>query len=45
MESGVGGPDDVRGVARLGLRHFLVGEYLLSSADPSASLAELVACA
>ncbi|MGD1147531.1 MAG: indole-3-glycerol phosphate synthase TrpC [Thermoanaerobaculaceae bacterium] len=45
MESGVGGPDDVRGVARLGLRHFLVGEHLVRSADPSASLAELVACA
>ncbi|MBZ5589075.1 MAG: indole-3-glycerol phosphate synthase TrpC [Acidobacteriia bacterium] len=45
MESGVAGPDDVRGVVRLGLRHFLVGEHLLRSADPSASLAELVACA
>lgn len=45
MESGIGGPDDVRGVSRLGLRHFLVGEHLLRSADPSSAVAELVACA
>ena len=45
MESGISGPGDVRDVGRLGLRHFLVGELLLRSADPSASLAELVGCA
>jgi len=45
MESGVGGPGDVRNVARLGLRHFLVGEHLLRSARPDAAVAELVACA
>ncbi|HVN76031.1 MAG TPA: indole-3-glycerol-phosphate synthase [Thermoanaerobaculaceae bacterium] len=45
LESGVGGPDDVRRVARLGLRRLLVGEYLLRSPDAGAALAELVACA
>ncbi len=44
MESGVGGPDDVRGLSKLGLRHFLVGEHLLRSAEPRAAVAELVAC-
>jgi len=44
MESGVGGPEDVRGVVRLGVRHFLVGEHLLRSAEPGAAVAELVAC-
>ena len=45
MESGIGGPDDIRGVSGLGLRHFLVGEHLLRSPDPGVAVAELVACA
>ncbi len=45
MESGVRDAGDVREVARLGVRRFLIGEHLLRSADPGAALAELVACA
>ncbi len=44
VESGIGGPDDVRALAVHGLRQFLVGEHLLRSAQPRAALAELVAC-
>jgi indole-3-glycerol phosphate synthase len=45
MESGITGPAALRGHLARGLRCFLVGEYLLRSADPAAALAELVAVA
>ena len=45
MESGIAGPDNVRGLAADGFRRFLIGEHLLRSANPRAALAELVACA
>ncbi len=45
LESGIGSVDDVRRHASLGLRRFLIGEYLLRAREPRAALAELVSCA
>jgi indole-3-glycerol phosphate synthase len=42
-ESGIGTPDDVATVARLGYRLALVGSSLMRAADPAATLAALVA--
>jgi indole-3-glycerol phosphate synthase len=42
-ESGVHGPDDVRAYAAQGADAVLVGEHLVTSADPSAATAALVA--
>jgi indole-3-glycerol phosphate synthase len=43
LESGISGPADVSALVQRGFRHFLVGEYLVRSADPGAALAELLA--
>lgn len=43
LESGISGPADVSALVQRGFRHFLVGEYLLRSADPRAALTELLA--
>ena len=40
-ESGIGGPDDARPLAKAGYHAVLVGESLVRSADPSAAVAAL----
>ncbi len=45
LESGVVSRADVRRLTGLGLRRFLIGEYLLRAHDPCAALKELVSCA
>ncbi len=42
LESGVSGPEDVRGCVARGLRQFLVGEHLLRAPEPRVALRELV---
>lgn len=44
-ESGISGPDDVRRAARDGADAVLVGESLVTAADPAAAVAALVAAA
>jgi len=43
LESGISGPADVSALVQRGFRQFLVGEYLVRSGDPRATLAELLA--
>lgn len=43
LESGISGPADVATLVERGFRHFLVGEHLVRSGDPRATLAELLA--
>jgi indole-3-glycerol phosphate synthase len=42
-ESGVSGPEDVRGAAAAGADAVLVGEHVVTSADPEATVRDLVA--
>jgi indole-3-glycerol phosphate synthase len=44
VESGIGGPADVRALAARGLTRFLIGEYLVVSGDPEIAMAELTTC-
>jgi len=44
-ESGIGGPADVKEVARLGYRAALVGSALMGSPDPARELAQLLSAA
>lgn len=44
VESGIGGPADVRALRARGLTRFLIGEYLVVSADPETAVAELTTC-
>jgi indole-3-glycerol phosphate synthase len=40
-ESGIHGPDDIRRLAEVGIRSFLVGEHLLRARDPAAAVRRL----
>jgi indole-3-glycerol phosphate synthase len=40
-ESGIHGPEDIRRLAAIGIRSFLVGEHLLQARDPAATLRRL----
>jgi indole-3-glycerol phosphate synthase len=44
VESGIGGPADVRALRARGLTRFLIGEYLVVHADPETAMAELTTC-
>jgi indole-3-glycerol phosphate synthase len=44
VESGIGGPADVRALGARGLSRFLIGEYLVVHADPETAMAELTTC-
>jgi indole-3-glycerol phosphate synthase len=40
-ESGIHGPEDIRRLAAVGIRSFLVGEHLMQAEDPAAALRRL----
>ncbi len=40
-ESGIHGPEDIRRLAAVGIRSFLVGEHLMQAQDPAAALRRL----
>ena len=44
VESGIGGPADVRALRARGLTRFLIGEYLVVSTDPQNAVTELTTC-
>jgi indole-3-glycerol phosphate synthase len=44
-ESGLKTPDDVARLQALGYRAFLIGERLMTAADPAAALSDLLAVA